>query len=118
MLADVPDAPQWHRLTLGGRRDYSDAMRLSDRKIESLADKIASWMEANADVEVLCDADALRAAIAGEFFEEKDLERQLEEDVDRILEQNEGLMRSQGVDSWVMRKKVRQQLARERGIVL
>lgn len=99
-------------------RDYSGGMRLSDRKIDSLADKIASWMEANADVEVLCESEALRSAIAGEFFEEKELERQLEEEVDRILEQNESLMRSQGIDSWVMRKKVRQQLARERGIVL
>lgn len=93
-------------------------MRLSDRKIESLADKIASWMNANGDIEFLASADEIRAAIAREFLEEKDLERQLDEDVDKILEQNEPLMRSQGVDPWVMRKKVRAQLARERGIVL
>ncbi len=93
-------------------------MRLSDRKIESLAEKIASWMEANADVEILGSPEDVRAAIAGEFMEEKELERQLEDDVDKILEENEPLMRTQGVDRQVMRKKVRQQLARERGIVL
>jgi len=93
-------------------------MRLSDRKIESLADKIASWMEGNADIEILVAGEEVRTAIVGEFMEEKQLERQLEEDVDQILEQNEPQMRSQGVDPWVMRKKVRQQLARERGIVL
>ncbi len=93
-------------------------MRLSDRKIESLAGKVAAWMERHADIEILVDGGQLRDAIVGEFMEEKDLERQLEEDVDKILEQNEPLMRTQGVDPWVMRKKVRQQLARERGIVL
>jgi hypothetical protein len=105
-------------LTLPWIHDYSRDMRLSDRKIESLADKIASWMEANADIEILASTGAIRAAIAGEFLEEKQLERQLDEDVDKILEQNEPLMRSQSVDPWVMRKKVRQQLARDRGIVL
>ena len=118
MLADGPRRRNGARLTLGGGHDYPRAMKLSDRKIESLAEKIASWMEGNASIEVLAAPDKLRQAIAGEFLDEKQVERQLEEDVDRILEQNEPAMRSQGVDPWVMRKKVRQQLARERGIVL
>jgi len=98
--------------------DYSRSMKLSDRKIESLAEKITTWMDGNPDIELLASPDAIRHAIAGEFLDEKQLERQLEEDVDKILEQNEPTMRAQGVDPWVMRKKVRQQLARERGIVL
>ena len=75
-------------------------------------------MEGHGDIEVLASADEIRQAIAGEFMDEKELERQLEEQVDKILEQNEPRMRTQGVDPWVMRKKVRKQLARERGIVL
>jgi hypothetical protein len=93
-------------------------MRLSDRKIDSLASKILRWMEQNPDIEFLAAADTIHAAIVDEFMQEKDRERQLDEEVDRILQQNEGRMRMEGVDSWVMRKKIRQELARQRGIVL
>jgi hypothetical protein len=93
-------------------------MRLSDRKIESLADKILRWLEQNQDIELLGTAASIRAAIVGEFQQEKAKERQLDEEVDRIMHQNEARMRLEGIDIWVMRKKIRQQLARERGIVL
>ena len=93
-------------------------MRLSDRKIDSLASKILRWMEQNPDIEFLGSPDTIHAAIVDEFMQEKERERQLDEEVDRILQQNEGRMRMEGVDSWVMRKKIRQELARQRGIVL
>jgi hypothetical protein len=93
-------------------------MRLSDRKIEALSDKILRWMEENRDIQFLGSADTIRAAIVDEFRQEKELERQLDDEVDRIMVQNESRMRLEGVDVWVMRKKVRQQVARERGIVL
>lgn len=93
-------------------------MRLSDRKIEALADKILRWLEQNKDIQLLDSSDVLRAAIIDEFRQEKELERQLDEEVDRIMAQNETRMRLEGIDVWVMRKKIRQQLARERGIVL
>jgi hypothetical protein len=93
-------------------------MRFSDRKIESLAGKLVQWLGQQSDVELLAATDAVRDALIAEFQDERDLERKLDEDVDKILEQNESRMRSEGVDTWIMRKKVRQQLARERGLVL
>ena len=105
-------------LTPSGGGAYAAAMRLSDRKIESLAEKIVRWLEAQSDVELLASRDAVLGALVEEFQEEKALERQLDEEVERILQQNESRIRQEGVDSWVMRKKIRQQLARERGIVL
>jgi hypothetical protein len=93
-------------------------MRLSDRKIDSLADKLVRWLESQPDVEFLAERDGVLAAIVAEFQHEKDLERQLDDDVDRILQQNEQRMRLEGVDPWLMRKKIRQQLARERHLVL
>ena len=93
-------------------------MRLSDRKIDSLADKILHWLQQNEDVQCLGSAEALRTAIVEEFRQEKEIERHLDEEVDRIMSQNETRMRHEGIDIWVMRKKIRQQLARERGIVL
>jgi hypothetical protein len=93
-------------------------MRLSDRKIDSLAEKLVRWLETQSDVQLLEGRDLVRDAIIAEFQDERELERKLDEDVDRILEQNAPRMRTEGVDPWVMRKKVRQQLARERGLVL
>jgi hypothetical protein len=93
-------------------------MRLSDRKIESLAEKLVRWLESQPDVELLGARGEVVGAIADEFQQEKELERQLDEEVDRILQQNESRMRFEGVDPWVMRKKVRQQLAREKRIIL
>lgn len=99
-------------------RDYAARMRLSDRKIDSLAEKMLRWMESQTDVQLLAPRDAVLAAIAGEFQAEKEIERQLDEEVDRILQLNEARMRLEGIDPWVMRRKVRAQLARERGLII
>jgi hypothetical protein len=98
--------------------DYPGRMRLSDRKIESLAEKLVRWLESQPDVSLMAPRDAVLQAIIGEFQDEKEIERLLDEEVDRILQQNEARMRLEGIDSWVMRRKVRAQLARERGLVL
>ncbi len=93
-------------------------MRLSDRMIDSLAAKLLRWLESQPDVEFLVEHEQVLDAIVAEFQAEKELERKLDEDVDRILEQNEQRMRLEGVDPWLMRKKIRQQLARDRHRVL
>jgi hypothetical protein len=113
--ADLRPAP-----SVDGARSavYSPRMRLSDRKIDSLSEKLVRWLESQSDVELLGDRAVIRTAIAEEFVDEREQERKLDEEVDRILEQNAQRMRSEGVDTWVMRKKVRAQLARDRGLVL
>jgi len=118
MLAKLRRRRNASHVDASAARRYPACMRLSDRKIDSLADKILHWLQENDDVQCLAGPDVLRAAIVEEFREEKEIERRLDEEVDRIMTQNETRMRHEGIDIWVMRKKVRQQLARERGIVL
>jgi hypothetical protein len=93
-------------------------MKLSDRKIESLASKLVGWMDKNPNVDLIASTSAVHDAIVEEFQDEKEQERRLDEEVDRILEENESRMRSEGLDTWVLRKKIRQQLARERRMIL
>jgi hypothetical protein len=93
-------------------------MRISERKIQALADKLVRWLETQPGVTLLGERDAVRDAIVQTFEAERDLERQLDEDVDRILQQNESRMKFEGIDPWVMRKKNRAQLARERRMIL
>jgi hypothetical protein len=107
-----------HAVDRPAGRSYARPVKLSDRKIAALADKITRWMEGQPDVEFLVERTAILDAIIAEFQAEKERERKLDEEVERILEQNTQRMRAEGVDPWLMRKKVRQQLARERGMVL
>ena len=93
-------------------------MKLSDQKIEALASKLLAWMENNPEVDVLEPPDEIHRAIVDEFQKEKDLERELDDAVDRILEENASRMQVEGLDHWMLRKKIRQQLARERRMIL
>ena len=93
-------------------------MKLSDHKIEALASKLVAWMDKDPEVELLEPVAEVHRAIVEEFHKEKDLERELDEAVDRILEENESRTRVEGLDTWVLRKKIRQQLARERRMIL
>jgi hypothetical protein len=93
-------------------------MRLSDRKIESLVEKLLVWLEKQPDVQLLEPRDTVRNALVAEFQDERDIDRRLDDDVDKILAANESRMRADAIDPWLMRKKVRAQLARERGIIL
>lgn len=110
--------PAARPLTPPHRTAMLPGMRYSDRKIESLAEKLLRWLESQPDITVLEPRDTVRDALIAEFQDERDIERKLDEEVDRILEQNESRMKSEGVDPWLMRKKIRSQLARDRGIVL
>ena len=114
----APDAAAAASVDGSPRRRYAARMRYSDRKIESLAEKLVHWLESQPDIQLLEPRDVVRDALIAEFQDERDLERKLDEDVDRVLEQNESRMRSEGVDPWLMRKKVRAQMARDRGLVL
>ena len=93
-------------------------MKLSDRKIEALATKLLGWMDKNPEVELLEPSDTILDAIIGVFQDEKDQERKLDEEVDKILEENESRMRVEGLDTWMLRKKIRQQLARKHRLIL
>ena len=93
-------------------------MKLSDRKIEALAAKLLAWMDKSPDVELLEPSETILDAIVGVFQDEKDQERKLDEEVDRILAENEARMRTEGLDTWVLRKKIRAQLARDRRLIL
>lgn len=93
-------------------------MKLSDRKIDALATKLVAWMEKNPEVDLLEPVSEIHRAIVDEFQKEKDLERELDDEVDRILEENASRMQVEGLDHWMLRKKIRQQLARQRRMIL
>ena len=118
MLPEATHPGNRARLTPSGTGPILRPMRLSDRKIESLAEKLVRWLESQSGIELLTPRDDVLRALVEEFQQEKAIERELDEEVDKILQQNEARMRQENVDTWVMRKKIRQQLARERGIVL
>lgn len=93
-------------------------MRLSERKIRYLSEKITSWLEKRGDVELLDRTDVVSLAVARAMTHELKLEDDLDDEVERVLKTYQTQIRGQNMDMTVLRQKVKAQLAREKGIDL
>lgn len=93
-------------------------MRLSESKIQYLSERMAAWLAAREDAELLASRETVATEIASVIRQELRLEDELEEEVERVLGQYRGQIDSQNMDIEVLRQKIKRQLAREKGIVL
>jgi hypothetical protein len=93
-------------------------MRLSPRKIRDLAGKLAVWIDARDDMEILKSRDALTLELAAAIRDELALEDDLDRDVERVLARYRSQIDAQTMDVALLRDKIKKQLARERGIVI
>ena len=93
-------------------------MRLSERKIRYLADRIVAWMEKRGDVEFLDRHDVVALAVGGAITQELKLEDDLDDEVERVLKDYQNQIRGQNMDMILLRQTIKAQLAREKGIVL
>jgi hypothetical protein len=92
-------------------------MRLTDAKIRYLSGKLADWLQARADLELLRGRDDLARELGTVIRDELRLEDELEEEVERVIRSYRDRIGAD-VDVAVLRLKIKKQLARERGIVL
>jgi hypothetical protein len=93
-------------------------VRLSERKIRYLSDRIVAWMERRGDVEFLDRHDVVALAVGGAITQELKLEDDLDDEVERVLKDYQNQIRGQNMDMILLRQKIKAQLAREKGIVL
>jgi hypothetical protein len=93
-------------------------VRLSERKIRYLSDRIVTWMERRGDVEFLDRADVVALAVARAIALELKQEDDLDDEVEKMLKDYQNQIRGQNMDLMLLRQKIKAQLARERGIVL
>lgn len=93
-------------------------MRLSERKIQYLAGKMAAWLHDGSMVETPAGDEALARELAGVLRREFLREEELDRDVEKTLLQYRKQIDSRNLDIEVLRQKIRKQLAKERGLVL
>lgn len=93
-------------------------MRLSERKIKYLSHKLTNWMAARKDVELLDRDDVIELAIARAMVQELRIEDDLDDEVEKVLKTYQTQIRGQNMDMSVLRLKIKNQLAREKGIDL
>lgn len=93
-------------------------MRLSERKIRYLSDKITSWLDRRGDAELLDRPEVVSLAVARAMTQELKLEDELDDEVEKVLKTYQTQIRGQNMDMTLLRQKVKAQLAREKGIDL
>ncbi|MCB1161165.1 MAG: DUF507 family protein [Candidatus Krumholzibacteriia bacterium] len=93
-------------------------MRLSPAKIEYLAEKLVRIMRDHEDVSLNIPADELVRIIEWEFVDELKVEDEIDAEVNVLLEQYERQIMSQDLDQMMLRRKLKQELAKKRGYTL
>jgi hypothetical protein len=92
-------------------------MRLTDAKIRYLSEKLAAWLEARDDVVLPRGRDAVALELARVIRDELRLEDELEAEVEQVIRSHRSRIGAD-VDVSLLRRKIKKQLAKERGIVL
>ena len=93
-------------------------MRLTPRKIEYLSEKIVRIMRERNDISFNVDEDELMRIIGWEITEELQIEDEIDEEVDKLLEQYERQIMAGDLDQMVLRRKLKGEIARKRGYTL
>ncbi len=93
-------------------------MRLSPTKIEYLAEKIVRIMRDDDRFDFNITEEELTRVIEWEFTEELKIEDDLDDEVDKLLEQYERQIQTQDLDQMMLRRKLKSELARKRGYTL
>jgi hypothetical protein len=79
---------------------------------------MAAWLAARDDVQVLKSKKALALEVARVIGEEMGLEDEVEGEVEKVLGLYRRQIESENMDLDVLRRRIKKQLAKEKGIVL
>lgn len=93
-------------------------MRLSPAKIDYLAHKLLRLMRDHEAVAFNIDAEELERIIAWEITEELRIEDEIDDEVNTLIDQYERQIAHGDLDQLLLRRKLKQELARKRGYTL
>ena len=92
-------------------------MHLSDKKARFLSERIARWLADRPDVELLDRPEAIVLAVHGALAAEMRQDQELEDEVEKILREYSGSI-GVNMDLSVLRRKIKSELAKKKGVVL
>ena len=93
-------------------------MRLSSRKVQYLAEKIVEQLSEKLSVEWPEGQGAAAQAIIAAIREDLEIEEDIDREAEKYIDQNLRQIERENMDVYVLRKKIREELARKRGVVL
>lgn len=93
-------------------------VRLKPEKVEDLCRQIVAALKSDARVKMPAPAEQVELAIRKILLDDLQAEDDLMQEVDRILQAHRGQIAGKNIDVQIMRRKVRDQLMRQRKIVL
>ncbi|MCX8037070.1 MAG: DUF507 family protein [Candidatus Sumerlaeia bacterium] len=93
-------------------------MRLKPEKVEDLSRKIVAALQQDTRVKFLKSADEIERTVRKVLLDDLQREDEIMKEVDEIMEKHRNKIVGKNVDVQVLRRKIRDQLTRERKIVL
>ena len=90
-------------------------MRFSPEKIHALAAKVVGMLEEDPGATFLQPVNQLELAAAGAISNDLKEEEELDEEVDRVMEKYQRQIEVERMDIGLLRRKIKLQIARERG---
>lgn len=93
-------------------------MRLSPTKIEYLADRIVTMMQEDGKIHLTSHVETVWKTVADSIFANMREDEAIEEEVDKLIEQHRGEIRTMEMDVGDLRRKFKREVARKRGFIL
>ncbi len=90
-------------------------MRLTQEKIHALAEKVVSMLKEEPDAELLQPENQIELAVAGAIAADLRDEDELDLEVDQVMEKYQRQIEIERMDIGLLRRKIKLQMARERG---
>jgi hypothetical protein len=99
-------------------KNEGSTVRLKPEKVEDLSHKIAKELEEDSRVTLRGTPEEIERETRRVFLDDLRREDELMEEVERIIQEHRGKIIGKNIDLQVLRRKIRDQLVRERKIVL
>lgn len=93
-------------------------MRVSERKVRALAQGLAKTLSEHEGCDLRGAVEVLELEIAAAIHRELKVEEDLDLEVEETLRSLGSQLRDPSVDTELLRRKIKQQLAKQKGIVL
>jgi hypothetical protein len=93
-------------------------VRLKPEKVEDLSRQITAALEKDGKTTCLAPAEEIERAVRKVFVADLKREDELMDEVEKIIDQHRDKITGKNVDMQVLRRKIRDQLVRERKLVL
>ena len=90
-------------------------MRFSPDKVHALAEKVVLMLEEDDATELLQPANLVELGVAGAISADLAEEAEIDEEVDEVMEKYQRQIEGERMDIGLLRRKIKLQIARERG---